>query len=880
MRKFPPPLRFSIPIVLLLLGGLSSIYSFQREVALAERRNEQNVSNYTQFLGDHTSGILEYLYRRSNGDGTDLIISQLEDEVDLKSAIMFNENNEVVLTTNRELKGLDINRTPAALNQNNFDDVRKLQTGKVLLSPDHKSVQAFYPVALKANAGEILPSKVGVLFLDYDLTSLRLQTYSDALKRSLESTLVFALLCAGVWFLFEEILTRRAARLVGASNRLSEGDLNVRAQLQGSDELAMISKAFDSMATMMQNKTEALESSQVDLSNAKEALAEYNRTLEQKVAQRTAELAESIEEARYAKAAAEEANKSKSLFLANMSHELRTPLNAIIGYSEMLQEEMEDFGADELTPDLQKIHGAGKHLLSLINDILDLSKVEAGRMDLYLESFDIVQLIDEVKSTIHPLVEKRNNQLIVECEGSLGNMSADLTKVRQCLLNLLSNASKFTENGRILLRVTGTANEVRFAVNDTGIGMSSNQQAKLFQAFTQADASTTRKYGGTGLGLAISKQFCGLMGGDITVESQLRQGSTFTIVLPRQVAPLDEATPSHETSSEESVVLPKVLVIDDDPVVHDLMRRFLSKQGFQVEAAHTGKEGITKAHHSQPAAIILDVMMPEMDGWSVLTALKTDKALADIPVIMMTFVQDQNLGYTLGASDYLTKPVDRQQLSEVLQRHVSQSPCGQILLVDDDAMTRMLMREQLEMSTYQVQEAASGVEALVKMEQSIPSVIILDLLMPVMNGFEFLHNLQKRGEYKDVPVIVMTAKDLSPEERGKLTTNVQKVFCKGVCDRQTLLTDVQQFLSSALSRSSHCSEAASLVPSTANQLLKPALAPELSPQTVLNTNSTDLEDNLSPPIAPEVLDQRSKPHPSINKDISTDLERPPQDYAA
>ena len=877
MRTFPPPLRFSIPIVLLLLGGLSSVYSFQREVSLAERRNEQNVSNYTQFLGDHTSGILEYLYRRANGDGTDLIISQLEDEIDLKSAMMFDEENKVVLTTHRELKGLDINQTPAAANHSYFDKVRQLQAGQVVLSPDHKSVQAFYPVALKADAGEILPSKIGVLFLDYDLTSLRLQTYSDALKRSLESTLVFALLCAGVWFLFEEILTRRAARLVSASNRLSEGDLNVRAQLQGSDELAMISTAFDSMATMMQHKTEALESSQVDLSNAKEALAEYNRTLEQKVAQRTAELAESIEEARHAKAAAEEANKSKSLFLANMSHELRTPLNAIIGYSEMLQEEVEDFGADELSPDLKKIHGAGKHLLSLINDILDLSKVEAGRMDLYLESFDILQLVEEVKSTIHPLVEKRNNQLIVECEGPLGNMSADLTKVRQCLLNLLSNASKFTENGKILLRITGQSDEVNFAVSDTGIGMSASQQAKLFQAFTQADASTTRKYGGTGLGLAISKQFCGLMGGDITVESQLRQGSTFTIKLPRQVQPLDEANSSNESSPEEAVVLPKVLVIDDDPVVHDLMRRFLAKQGFQVEAAAGGKEGIEKATQSQPAAIILDVMMPDMDGWSVLTALKSDSILADIPVIMMTFVQDQNLGYTLGASDYLTKPVDRQQLSEVLQRHITKSPCGEILVVDDDAMTRTLMREQLELSTLTVQEAESGIEALARVEHSIPSVIILDLLMPEMNGFEFLHNLQQRPEYKDIPVIVMTAKDLSPAERGNLTSNVQKVFCKGVCDRQTLLADVQQFLSSVIPQRSNNGEE-----SVSSPVLPPESSSSLelpSPES-LNIASLEMEGHASPSETPETLRQPLGMKRAINGHISPQSKGDSQDYAA
>lgn len=802
MRKFPPPLRFSIPIVLLLLGGFSSIYSFQREVSLADRRNEQNVSSYAQFLGDQTSGILEYMYRRANGEGTDLIISQLEDDIELNSALMFDDDNNVLLTTHHNLKGVGVDDTPAIGRKSYLDKVRQTQAGQVVISPDRSSVQAFYPVALKSEPGEILPSKIGVLFLDYDLTSLKRQTYADALKRSLESTLVFALLCAGVWFLFEEILTRRASRLVTVSNQLSEGDLSVRAKLKGSDELATISAAFDRMATLMQSKTEALESSQVDLRNAKEALAEYNRTLEQKVAQRTAELADSIEEARQAKAAAEEANKSKSLFLANMSHELRTPLNAIIGYSEMLQEEIEDFGADELIPDLEKIHGAGKHLLNLINDILDLSKVEAGRMDLYLEKFDISKLISDVSSTIHPLIEKRENSLKIDCPSDLGMMYADLTKVRQCLLNLLSNASKFTEKGIVSLRVFEQleTNKIIFQVSDTGIGMSTSQQAKLFQAFTQADASTTRKYGGTGLGLAISKQFCTIMGGNILVESEPRKGSTFSIHLPRKVKLLEaEGKPILDDLKVDTSSGPErtILVIDDDPVVHDLMRRFLGRQGFSVITASSGREGLNLAEKYRPEAITLDVMMPEMDGWSVLSELKSTPDLAQIPVIMMTFVQDQNLGYMLGASDYITKPIDRQKLSEVLKKYLSGSTPSGVMLIDDDPMTRTLLKEQLNLDGYQVCEAKNGQEALRKLNATTPDLIILDLLMPGMNGFEFLQELQQFNQGETIPVIIMTGKDLEAHERACLSHNVYKVIHKGKCDRQMLLRDVQQLLNKA-----------------------------------------------------------------------------------
>jgi PAS domain S-box-containing protein len=375
---------------------------------------------------------------------------------------------------------------------------------------------------------------------------------------------------------------------------------------------------------------------------------------------------------------AEAASTAKSQFLASMSHELRTPLNAIIGYSEMLQEEVAELGQTALAPDLEKIHTAGRHLLALINDILDLSKIEAGKIELYLEPFDVHRMLQDVTTTVRPLVEKNANRLEVEEAGDLGTMHADLTKVRQVLLNLLSNACKFTERGTVALAASrerdGSDRDwMVFRVADSGIGMTPQQMARLFEAFSQADASTSRHYGGTGLGLAISRRFCQMLGGDITVTSAPGAGSTFTVRVPATVAERRaEAAPRAETAPAGGPGLAgTVLVVDDDPASRGLLTRYLVKEGFRVVEAADGAAALRRAAESRPHVITLDVLMPGMDGWAVLTALKADPALADIPVVMLSVVDEKRVGFALGASEFLTKPIERERLVAVLKKYRS-----------------------------------------------------------------------------------------------------------------------------------------------------------------------------------------------------------------
>jgi signal transduction histidine kinase/DNA-binding response OmpR family regulator len=493
-----------------------------------------------------------------------------------------------------------------------------------------------------------------------------------------------------------------------------------------------------------------------------------------------------------------ESSRAKSSFLANMSHELRTPLNAIIGYSELIQEEFADNGQDDYLPDLRKIQAAAKHLLSLINDILDLSKIEAGRMDLFVETVDVSQMVQDVVTTIDPLIEKNANSLSFSIPDKLGTMRTDLTKVRQILFNLLSNASKFTKEGTVKLDVVRQTRPdgdwLVFTISDTGIGMTTDQLAKLFKDFQQADNSTTRKYGGTGLGLSISRRFAQMMGGEISVQSELGKGSTFIARLPAMLDQGEEDSPVKPMPVPQGAT--SVLVIDDDLAARDMITRFLTKEGFRVETSSGGRDGIKRAQEMHPDVITLDVMMPDMDGWAVLSALKANPDLATIPVVMVTIVNDQNLGYALGASEYLTKPIDREKLVNILKKYECERPTCTILVVEDELTIREVISRTLAKEGWKVMEAENGRIALDRIAEDVPGLILLDLMMPEMDGFEFIDELRKTETGRGIPIVVVTAMDLTNEDRARLTSQVQQVLQKGAYDRESLLHEVRTLVTS------------------------------------------------------------------------------------
>jgi CheY-like chemotaxis protein/anti-sigma regulatory factor (Ser/Thr protein kinase) len=428
-------------------------------------------------------------------------------------------------------------------------------------------------------------------------------------------------------------------------------------------------------------------------------------------------------------------------------------------------------------------------------------------MDLHLESFAMAPLIEDVIKTIQPLAAKNGNRVTADCPADVGKIHADQTRVRQALLNLISNANKFTERGKVTIGVRRKAEVGRewitVAVADTGIGMTPEQVGRLFQEFMQADASTTRKYGGTGLGLAISRRFCQMMGGDITVESEVGRGSTFTIRLPAEVLAAQPVPVARSASASlapaPSGATPIVLVVDDDPTVRVVTERFLTREGFSVVTADGGKEGLRLTRELHPAAITLDVIMPDLDGWTVLAAIKGDPTLADIPVILMTIMDEKNRGYSLGAADYMVKPVDRERLSAVLRGIVK--PGGRrVLVVDDDDIMRRGILQALEKEGWKVSEADNGRVGLERLAGAVPDAILLDLMMPEMDGFEFLEALRKRAEWRHIPVVVVTAKDLTEEDHRRLNGWVEHVLQKDAPTRDDMLREVSATLAGCIER--------------------------------------------------------------------------------
>jgi signal transduction histidine kinase/DNA-binding response OmpR family regulator len=679
----------------------------------------------------------------------------------------------------------------------------------------HESIPAFQRISGLMNTERAVVTSsirtgtrlLGTLYLKADLSQADIERSSTLLRGSAIIFLAAVLLAFVVAYRLQALVTQPIIELARVSADIQRHrDYSYRVGAVATGEIGELIQSFNAMLDTIQSNTSELQRAKIVAEEARERihqsnekLEEANRTLEGRVEDRTRLLAKAVDDA-------EEASKAKSTFLAKMSHELRTPLNAIIGYSEMLQEDARDAGETRTADDLDKVLNAARHLLGLINDVLDISKIEAGKMELFLETFPLAKVIGDVATTISPLIDKKGNKLVLEYPENIGTMHADATKLRQMLLNLLSNASKFTEKGTITLRATrttGIGNDIiELAIIDTGIGMTPTQLARLFQAFSQADASTSSKYGGTGLGLAISKQFAQMMKGDITVSSIAGTGSSFVIRLPANV---QSAQPKVIQTSQKLTRSPfpiqgtaKVLLIEDDKEVREVLSRILTDSGYSLFQSDSGQHGLDLATEHTPDLIVLDVSLTGVDGWTILTKLQDSPKLTDIPVVILGATSDTDMALSLGATVVISKPIDTVQLTAELAMLLTPPEKNHVLLVEDDADSRTLVTRILERENWPFRTAANGRAALRALKKNLPSIILLDLKMAGMNGFELLERVQKNPLWAKIPVIIISSMDVAQETRNNLTPRVLAILRKGQFTRDELVELVRPAIQSSV----------------------------------------------------------------------------------
>jgi signal transduction histidine kinase/ActR/RegA family two-component response regulator len=682
MKNFPLPLKFSIPAILILCGSLLGITSFNQEICETYKKTEITTKNYIQISAGQTSRILDYLYRGSDIEEAEIaIISQLGSDPNLNLVMVIDDKNIVQQSNQYKLRNIPINQTIAAAYTSKLTTAREQLTGDVILSPNQQNLIAIYPILLQTLPNEIRPSRVGILFFEYDITRAKQQAYNDALKRSLIFNGLLTIFCLGVWFFFELTLTRRVSQLVVASNSLAEGNLNVRTELSGSDELTQISIAFDHMASKIQENTRILQEELIKRELIEAKLQETNEQL-------------SISNVELASA-----TKAKSEFLANMSHEIRTPMNGVIGLTQHLSmsnltEEQRDL--------VHTIRDSGDALLTIINDILDFSKIESGNLQLEAHPFVLTDIIKSVSNLLSTQAVKKNINLKYSISGDIpAHLLGDSSRLRQILLNLVGNAIKFTENGEVYISVNSKiiANkqelleyQVMFSVKDTGIGIDSNNLKKLFQPFNQADASISRKYGGTGLGLVISKSLVGLMKGQIWVESldniagnppenwvfksentQI-QGSTFYFtfmtkeVLASNLIAEDSPDNTLEAVATNNISL-KILLAEDNKVNQKVATLTLKKLGYIADIANNGTEVLAMLENQFYDVILMDMQMPEMDG---ITATKIIRQSTKpqpwiIALTANALVEDRQICSDAGMNDFITKPLIIAELTQALK---------------------------------------------------------------------------------------------------------------------------------------------------------------------------------------------------------------------
>ncbi len=601
--------------------------------------------------------------------------------------------------------------------------------------------------------------------------------------------LVIVLAVVASWIIVGWIV-RPLERITHAMTALASGedDVDVTATNQRGE--------IGEMARAVQVFKEKSEARNLEISRANAALKRLNEDLEWRVDQRTAELATARDEA-------VRSNQAKSQFLANMSHELRTPMNAIIGFTRLVMRRGKKDLAQQQYGNLEKILLSANHLLALINDVLDLSKIEAGHMEVRHGAFDLEALVDLCLRTVEPTI---GNKAVTLRKGEIDGLPtiiSDQDKLKQILINLLSNAVKFTSEGEVVVDAKRQGNAVSIFVRDSGIGIPKEAQSLIFEEFRQVDSSSTRQYGGTGLGLSITRHLVHLIGGDIAVDSLPGHGSTFTVTVPLHLDSEHPLSIDHSKTSEQTVngKHPVVLAIDDDPNAIYLLRENLEDAGYHVVGATNSIDGLAKARSLEPMAITLDILMPEKDGWEVLSELKSDKCTKHIPVILLSIVDEKDLGYQLGAADYLLKPFDHDAVLSAIERHLPVS--GRLLVIDDDPMVVDLIGQLLAEESYEIEAAADGQTGLDVVARWRPDVILLDLMMPGLDGFGVLAALQKAPGLADIPVLILTAKELNESETEALQERTVGLIPKQGLDRRALLAAVRRALTIGAARNNH-----------------------------------------------------------------------------
>jgi signal transduction histidine kinase/CheY-like chemotaxis protein len=580
-------------------------------------------------------------------------------------------------------------------------------------------------------------------------------------------------------------------QLVDATKAISSGDLSTEITVQSKDEVGLLASSFNQMARDLKATIDEKDQYAAQL-------AQLNIELEDKVKARTRELEAANRELQIANVKIREADRLKSEFLANMSHELRTPMNAIIGFTRLVRRKSADLLPTRQLENLEKVEISANQLLALINDILDLSKIEAGKMSVNIMPFEFMPLVDTCFSTVEPMVKAGKVQLIKELPEDLPEMLSDQDKLKQIIINLLSNALKFTEKGEVKLSAELEDASLKIAVSDTGVGIPADALEYIFDEFRQVDGSSTREHGGTGLGLSITKKLAHILGGTIEASSVEGQGSTFTVILPltqKDEESLPETADFEEEQHPPAKAIDKktLLAIDDDANSLLLLKQNLEDEGYYVVGALSADEGIQKATEIKPFAITLDILMPKKDGWEVLNHLKADPATRDIPVIVVSIIDNKELGFSLGAFDYLVKPLEKEAILSALQR-IPDIPARRVLVVDDEPNTVDLLTQILQDEDYQVKSAYSGEEALRILEAAPQDIIILDLLMPEMDGFEVIQKVKANASWRNIPIIVVTAKDLSEADWEFLRQRVDRIMQKSGLSEQNLMNEVQGLL--------------------------------------------------------------------------------------